>query len=542
MSDSEGQFNGIVAAAYELTYLRDLFRQLVPGENYAIGLFHVQDGLIVASDSEILAGELPTSSQFPTNVSMEAETTAGTFNVLLENGGEALTENRRVGTSLYFISTMADVELLHADLIQDSLLKYILAAVFVCTVIGLAIALEVYLLKQRAAEASKAALENQLRQSQKMDALGTLAGGLAHDFNNLLSSIIGFGEVARERSEGNKNTQQAVDQILLAGRRAESVVNHILTFSRATDPSFTPVPMDNVVHEVLELMKASLPSSIKMEVNIGEGTPCVEGDAVQLTQVMLNLCTNATHAMPTGGTMRIDVAQVQIGNEEQGVTRTLEPGSYVRASVWDTGPGIDPKVEDRIFEPFFTTKKRGKGTGLGLSIVHGIVATHNGAIELETRPTIEGTCFHLYFPASSEQAHEIVRVETPKIEGRGRLVMIVDDEEPIVDLLEERLAATGFEPAGFCDSAHALAAFREAPEKFNLLVTDFSMPGLDGLQLAKSIREARADLPIILMTGFGVSDVAQRASELGIREIVKKPVRVRQLLESVARALHVPAD
>lgn len=538
----DGSFQGIIAVAYELTYLRDLFQQLVPSEHYTIGLFHLRNGLIIASDSTIREGQLPDSSQFPTNVSMEATNTEGELTVLLEGGGEALTENRRIGASPFFVSTMVNVDLLRAGRAPTSLLKYILATVFVCTTVGLAVALEIYLYKQRKADSEKTELEAQLIQSQKMEAVGTLAGGLAHDFNNLLSSIIGFGEIARERAEQDAPMRRTIDQILLAGRRAESVVDHILAFSRPTEPSNKPVSMENVVNEVMELIHVSVPPSVDVVVAMEDKALSVDGDVTQLTQVMMNLVNNAIQAMPHGGTLTVTVARSRLDGAAAKKIAGMVIGDYVLVTVADTGRGIAPDILDRIFDPFFTTKEQGKGTGLGLSIVHGIVIAHGGTIIVDTVSGMgSGTRFDVYLPESRNSVREENDASEPTIEGGGRIVMIVDDEEPIVELLEERLAAIGFEPAGYCDSRQALAAFKEAPDRFDLLITDLSMPELDGLHLASAINEIRPELPVLLLTGFGFGfdDVSIRAAALNISEVVKKPIRFRRLVGSIARIMNV---
>ena len=535
-----GTFEGTIAAVYELTYLRDLFQQLVPGDHYGIGLFHSQDGLIVASDSNIREGQLPDSSQFPANASMDTTNTKGRLAVLLEGGGEILTVNLRIGVSPFFVSTMANVGLLHAGHAQDSMLKYILAAVFICTTIGLAVTLEIYLLRQRRADIATTELEAQLLQSQKMDALGTLAGGLAHDFNNLLSSIIGFGEIARERSEQDPAMQRTIDQILIAGRRAESVVDHLLAFSRPAEPTNKPVSMENVVYEVLELIHVTIHSAIDVAVVIEDKALWVDGDVTQLTQVIMNLCNNAIQAMPHGGILTVRVARSQIDGAAAKNITGLAIGDYVKITVADTGHGIAPDILERIFDPFFTTKERGKGTGLGLSIVHGIVAAHDGAINVDSVLGTEGgTSFDLYFHESLNPACEEKDAPEPTIDGGGRIVMIVDDEESMLELLEERLAAIGFEPAGYCNSNQALAAFRKTPDRFDLLITDFSMPELDGLQLASAISEIRHELPVLLLTGFDFEDVSNRAESLNISEVVKKPIRFRRLIASITRVMNV---
>ena len=298
--------------------------------------------------------------------------------------------------------------------------------------------------------------------------------------------------------------------------------------------------MESVIYEVLELIQVTVHSTVEVVVAIEDKALWVDGDVTQLTQVIMNLCNNAIQAMPQGGKLTVSVARCQIDGATAKKIAGLAIGDYVKITVADTGHGIAPDILDRIFDPFFTTKKRGKGTGLGLSIVHGIVSAHNGVIIVDTVLGSEGgTSFVLYFPESLNPAREEKDAPEPTIEGDGRIVMIVDDEESIVELLEERLAAIGFEPAGYCSSNQALAAFRATPDRFDLLITDFSMPELDGLQLASAIGEIRSELPVLLLTGFDFEDVSIRAESLNISEVVKKPIRFRRLIGSITRVVNV---
>lgn len=536
LRDKNGNFVNVIAAAYELTYFRNLYRQLVPGDNFAIALFHVRDGLIVASDSEIHVGELPKSSKFPSNLQIGDHGQGATLSVLLDGGHTAHTAIRPVNAAPFFVSTMADVDGLLTNHRRDNLVRYALAALFVATVIGLAIALEIYIFNRRRAEAANRALEIELRQSHKMEALGTLAGGLAHDFNNLLSSIIGFGEVVRERVDENPRLTGPIDQILLAGRRAESIVSQILAFSRRTESSRKPIRLDRVISEVLDLIRVSIPASINVSTTINDIAPWIVGDASQLHQVLMNLCSNAVQAMPNGGDLSIRLDRIEIDEATAQSKSGLHPATYIEVSVKDTGKGIEAGIRDRIFDPFFTTKARGKGTGLGLSIVHGIVATHEGAVDVASEPG-QGTVVCLLFPACEPGVESSADDRPPILDGGGRAVMLVDDDEGVVDLMEERLAGFGFEPFSFSDSKEAWRAFAATPGRFDLVITDYSMPEMDGLTLAELILGKRSDLPIILMTGYGDAEITSRARRIGVSEIVRKPLHLRKIAESIAHVM-----
>lgn len=536
LHDENGDFAGVIAAAYELTYLRDLYMQLVPGEHYTIALFHVAEGLIVASDSEIRSGELPKSSQFPADMPSDGGDAPGTLTILLEGGHTAFTNNKAVGTGPFFVSTMADVERLLAKHGRDNFAKHALAALFVVTVIGLAILLEIYIINRRRAEADKFLLEAELRQSQKMEALGTLAGGVAHDFNNLLCAIIGFGELARERLFDNPRVAGSIDQILLAGRRAEAIVNRILAFSRRAETERKTFRLDGIVQEVFELMQVSIPPSIDIAVSINDPQPWVFGDSSQLNQVLMNLCTNSVQAMPEGGRISIRIERAVVDAANARAAARFRDGSYIKLTISDTGQGMDPAIVDRVFEPFFTTKEHGKGSGLGLSIAHSIIAAHEGAITINSSPGI-GTEIELWLPAASPNLEADGEDAPMALDGAGMVAMFVDDDEAIVGLAEERLASFGFEPTGFCDSREAWKAFQARPESYDLLISDCTMPALSGLDLAAAVRGLRPDLPIILITGNLAADIPVKAAEIGITEVLRKPLRARTMADSIARVI-----
>jgi len=535
--DRNGSFAGVVAAAYELTYFRDIYSQLVPGPDYAIALFHAEEGLVVASDSEIRRGELPSSSQFPSNVPRDISAAPTSFRILLEDGRSAFTHTLPVGDGPFFVSTMADLDKLLGQHDQASLIKYALATLFVLTAVGFAIALELFLYNRRRAEADKAALETRLRHSQKMEALGTLAGGLAHDFNNLLSSIIGFGELARDRADDPPKRRHAIEQVLRAGHRAERMVDQILTFSRRADPEREPVPVDRVVEEVVELLRVSIPPNLKISLHTQAAPLWTMGNPTQLDQVFMNLCTNAIDAMPQGGQLEITIDSLELDAAEAGQNPGLAAGSYVRVRVRDGGTGIPPEIRDRIFDPFFTTKDTGRGTGLGLAIAHGIVAAHGGSIDA-SRADGGGTCVTVCLPQCDSSA--IAAAETSDaaaIDGEGRRVMIVDDEEAIVELAEERLALMGFEPVGFSSAREALEAFEKQSAEFDLVVTDYAMPEMDGLSLARAVWSHRPDIPVLLISGFATAESLAQADALGIRDFISKPLTAEKLAAPLARIL-----
>jgi PAS domain S-box-containing protein len=389
---------------------------------------------------------------------------------------------------------------------------------------------------EKQAQVDKERLEVQLRQSQKMEAIGTLAGGIAHDFNNILGAILGYGELAYQHAAAGSALRRYLDNVMHAAGRAKALVDRILGFSRSGLGERVPVNVQSVIEETLELLAASLPAGIRLEKRLEAGDAAVIGDATHLHQVAMNLCTNALQAMERGGVLSVALERVEL-REQRSLSRgTLAPGAYVRLVVSDTGTGIAPAVLERMFDPFFTTKGVGEGTGLGLSLVHGIVAELGGAIDVTTTPAA-GTRFEIWLPVAGEARKPVAEAVRELPRGHGETVMIVDDERPLVALAKEMLAGLGYQPVGFESSSAALQAFRAEPQRFALVLTDEAMPDLVGTELAHEIRQIQPSLPIILMSGHGGAQLTQRAAAVGAQEVLRKPLQGRDLAESLARVL-----
>ncbi len=389
---------------------------------------------------------------------------------------------------------------------------------------------------EKEAQADRERLEAQLRQSQKMEAMGTLAGGIAHDFNNILGAILGYGELAQQQSAAESPVRRYIDNVMHAAERAKALVDRILGFSRSGLGERAHVPVQSVIEETLELIAASLPADIRLEKALTAADAVIIGDSTQLHQVAMNLCTNAIHAMEYGGTLTVLLERVELAEAQSVLRGTLSPGSYIRLVIQDTGVGIPPDVIERIFDPFFTTRGVGKGTGLGLSLVHGIVTDLGGAVDVKS-VLGEGTGFKIWLPVTTEVGQPAIERVRELPHGRGETVMIVDDESALVALAEEMLAGFGYEPVGFESSRAALQAFRAKSERFDLVLTDEAMPGLVGTELAREIRLLRPDIPIILMSGHGGAPLAQRAAAIGVSEVLHKPLQRVDLAEALDRAL-----
>jgi len=379
-------------------------------------------------------------------------------------------------------------------------------------------------------------LEAQLRQSQRMEAIGTLAGGIAHDFNNILGVILGYTELTFAHVSPESVAADNLRQMLIAGERAKALVHQILTFSRQTEQTHMPMPLDLVVREALTLLRASLPSTIEIRQAIAQDAGMILGDPSQMHQVLMNLCANAEHAMrQTGGVLEIRLEAVEVGTQYPVPHPTLRPGPYVRLTVRDTGHGMRPEVMERIFEPFFTTKVKEEGTGMGLAMVHGIISGHHGIITVASTVG-QGTTFTIYLPRVDGNVSEEAPLEPAPAVGKGR-ILFVDDEEPLVRLGQLRLTHLGYDVVAHTSSPAALETFRATPQCFDLVITDQTMPQMTGEILARAVRAIRPDVPIILCTGFSHVINADQARALGINMFLMKPLVLRDLARAIQQVL-----
>jgi predicted ATPase/signal transduction histidine kinase/GAF domain-containing protein/ActR/RegA family two-component response regulator len=392
--------------------------------------------------------------------------------------------------------------------------------------------------EQRDHEREREEMQRQLQQAAKMEAVGRLAGGIAHDFNNILGAILGYGELAQSDLVKGGAARRQIDQVMHAGVRGKELVDRILAFSRSEMGERVPLPVQSIVEETLELLGASMPGDIRLERRLQALELAVVGDATQFHQVVMNLCTNALHAMEGSGVLT--VALEHAANTERLMLShgTLSAGNYVRLLVSDTGSGIPPDVLKRMFDPFFTTKRVGDGTGLGLALVQNIVAEFGGAIDVATQLNV-GTTITIWFPAAERAPALLAEPPGALPRGNGETIMIVDDEPALVALAEETLADLGYEPLGFSSSVAALRAFRTEPKRFDLVLTDEMMPDLTGTELAREILRLRPESSIILMSGYGGPQLSERAKAAGVLEVLRKPLIRRDIAEPVARALQI---
>jgi signal transduction histidine kinase len=371
------------------------------------------------------------------------------------------------------------------------------------------------------AEITARDLEAQLRQSQKMETVGTLAGGIAHDFNNILSPIMGYADLALSDLPAGHPARDDLEQVLKAARRARDLVKQILIFSRRGDQTRQPVQLHLIVNDTLKLIRSMLPSNIELSQRVLNQGDTVLADPGQMHQVIMNLATNAAFAMRSRG----GVLRVELGREELDAERArnlhVAPGTYVVLAVTDQGEGMDADTLHRVFEPFFTTKRPGEGTGLGLSVVHGIVHSHGGSIEVKSAPR-EGATFRTYFPAAQSTEEPAAEARAQAAAGGGEHILIVDDEPAIMGLLRRMLESGGYRVTAFTSSEEALACFQKNADDFDAVITDQTMPRMSGTELARAVHEVRPDTPVVLTTGY-VDDATHRDGGRDIAGVTVKP-------------------
>ena len=549
LHDRDGRFAGVVSSFIPLDYLQDLYQQIDLGTHSTILLLR-EDGTLLVREPSIATA---VGQSLPTPAAV-----GGT------SGGAVLLASPIDGLRRFVAGAPVDGLPLIADVSRDeaSVLAppradaiRVLVRTLVLSLLG-AVAIAALARQLRRVEfgeralreseqryalamdtaAEKERLEGRLRTAQTMQAVGTLARRVAHDCNNILSAILGYGELAQKAAPDGTDLRRYVDNVMRAGTRAKTLVEQIVAFSRGGLGERTPVKIQAIVGETLDSLAASLPSTVRLERRLEAGDVAVLGDAANLRLAVMSLCTNAVQTMPEGGVLDVSLEGADVSEPKNLSHGDLTQGSYVRLTVRDTRSAIEPELLDHIFDPYFTTKRAGEGTGFELSAALGIVTDVGGAIDVAS--TREGTTFSVWLPALAAPPTPAQKTHDEPPPGNGQVVMIVDDEPALVALAEETLAELGYEPVGFVSSQKALEAFSAEPQRFDLVLTDAMMPDLTGTELALQTRRLRADIPIVIMTGYTDSGVAALARSAGVNEILRKPLQRQDIAESLARMLN----
>jgi len=382
-------------------------------------------------------------------------------------------------------------------------------------------------------------LESRLRQAERFEAMGALAGGIAHDFNNILGAILGFGERALRSAREGTQLHGDLSDVIVAGERGRTLVDRILSFSRGTAGARVPVHVESALREALNLLQAKVPPHIQLRSRLQGGNAAILGDAGQIHQLLMNLGTNAAHAMTQAGTLTVSLETAEMVEERQVKVGSVAAGAWIVLRVADEGAGMTPEILERIFDPFFTTKELGVGTGLGLSLVLRIVTQAGGAIDVESTPGA-GSVFTVFLPRAGDTPEEFPQARPAMPRGQGQRVMVVDDEQALLELTTDALRALGYRPIGYGAAQVALEAFRATPDEFDALIADLRMPGMCGDALIRKVRGLRPLLPIILVSG-NASDAALAPSNGWADEVLSKPLPTHALATSLARVLDVAA-
>ncbi len=369
-----------------------------------------------------------------------------------------------------------------------------------------------------------------------MEALGTVAGGIAHDFNNILGAILGYAEMAKEDAPPGTRFEKDLEKVLIAANRAKELVKQILAFSRQAQIERIPIKIQPLINEGLKMLRSSIPTTISITQDIDPESGIILADPTQVQQVLINLCTNAYHAMEkNGGELSVTLKTTFIGPDKQEILLHVSPGEYLEFTVSDTGSGIRPDVIGKIFDPYFTTNKIGEGTGMGLAIIHGIVSDYGGTITVESELG-KGSSFHVYFPVVEKDAFPKIKKLEDIPEGKER-ILFIDDEELLAEMGRDMLERLGYHVTVRCSSIEALTTFQNTPNEFDIVITDQTMPGMTGADLARRMMQIRPDIPIILCTGYSNLIDEHSAKALGIKEFAFKPIAKNDIAKLIRKVL-----
>jgi signal transduction histidine kinase/ActR/RegA family two-component response regulator len=520
---SRGNLHGWVLGTMPAGAMLGAFPRAVPAPDMRLA--------VLRGDGTVLGGTLRADAVSRGAEPNPMQDTAGAEPVAFDDGSRRLVQRRRVEPLGLTVVLTRDA---HAVLTRWADIRRLVG----WSLLAIAATLSLMLWWLLRAEAHSRRLQRRLGRVRTLEALGTLAGGVAHDFNNILAAVLGYGEMAREDAAPGSALARQLDQVIAAALRGKSVVERILAFSRGGTRPAAVVVLETVVEQTLSLIAATLPAGVRIERALAAPGACVQADPAALFEAVMNLCTNARLAMPSQGVLGVRVQRRLVAEPRDVSHGSIAPGRWLVLEISDTGEGMTPATMERLFEPFFTTRGH-KGTGLGLAVVHGVVQDMGGAIDVTTR-LHAGSRFALWLPETDAPATVDPGVAVAASElarGHGEVVLVVDDEPALVALAEESLADLGYEPVGFGNAEQALAEIEAEPGRFDLVLTDEVMPGMNGTALAERLRSLRPGLPVLLMSGFGGAQLQQRAQAAGVRQVLAKPLQREALARAIAESL-----
>ncbi len=540
LTDRDGAFAGVVAAVVDIEYVDRLFSTLDFGGSGFVTLLK-RDGVLVTrvpKRDDLVGKRFDPASGILKRVAAGDRYSGWSPGAI--DGKPSLVSVAPVPAWPLVIGVGSSEAVVLAPWVAEServILRTLLTSIFMVALVLLA-ARELARRDraEREAAAERECLQQRLRQSEKMEAIGRLAGGIAHDFNNILGGIIGYAEMLLEDMPQGTAQERHAHSLLVGARRARDLIEQILTYSRTHKVARRPVEMGRVVRETLEVMKGSMPPHVTLRGDLPTGPLVTVGNATQLHEVVMNLCTNAIQAMTSAGTLRVALEPIEIAKDLTLTHGVVAPGRYVKLTVSDTGAGMGEDTLARIFEPFFTTREVGGGTGLGLALVYRIVTDSGGAISVASKRG-RGSTFEIYLPRVRDEEVVEPQADDKPQRGHGERILLVDDDVALLGMMSEMLERLGYEPEPFNDPRTAVAALQAQPEAYDLVLSDEAMPGLTGTALARAARDARRDLPVIIVTGRAEEVFTQAAREAGVREVLLKPLHMRDLAAALARQL-----
>jgi signal transduction histidine kinase/ActR/RegA family two-component response regulator len=530
---TNGDFSGVVLARVAFEYLTGFYASVDATPDTSIRLLR-DDGVVLAQDP---SGNGTTSGasrvrQIATRLAQDKE------QVLYRtaDGRDEVAAVRAVEGYPVIIEVTRPMSSILSPWVQEEAYSAARTLALVLLAGVLMVALRAALLRHAGEEQERRRLERELNIAQRLDALGFLAASVAHDFNNVLSAIVGYGELGRTTMAADSEELANMDRLLAAAERARLLVRRVLTFDPRRSLEYAPLPLKPILVEIAQQVEASLPPSVTLHSRGFDLPAFVRGDATEIHQVVMNLCTNAVHAMPSGGRLEMELTSIELQEARSLTLGRLLPGEWVCLAIADAGVGLNSEQINSIFEPFYTTRGSEQGTGIGLTVVRNILTRMRGALDVQSRVGA-GTRICVYWQSTMPGIDVTDAQNDAPQAGHGETVLVVDDKPELVSLIEDVLASLGYEPVGFTDARAALKAFRSQPKRFDALVTDERMQGLSGCELAKKIHKIDPQLPVILVTGYRDADTLLRAKDAGVAEILDKPLNTHVLAAALSRQL-----